>query len=153
MIATLHTTTIAILDAVVVATLYTSVGATAKVSSVVATAKASSVVAMTSDTSRAVARTSEITTVPAIVHAEMLSVNRAEVFSVAIIIAMCAMQMPSVSTTIGRIEVRATEVEVVTMRITAIDAEVPVTSLPIEWAIEIGCCQISLPLPSKQNIT
>ena len=97
-------------------------------------------------------RTPEITTVPAVVHTEVLSVNRAEVVSAAIVVAVCTMQVPSVSAAIGCIEVRTSKVEVVTMRITAIDAEVPVACLPIEWTIELGCSHISLPLPVKQNI-
>jgi len=62
------------------------------------------------------------------------------VLSVYIIVAMSAINVPGVSAAIGGIEVWTPEVEVVTMRIAAIDAEVPVTVSPIEWTIEIGGC-------------
>ena len=44
---------------------------------------------------------------------------------------------PAVTSTIGNVEVRATEVEVVAVRISGVDAEMPVTSVPVERAIEI----------------
>ena len=95
----------------------------------------------------------EISTVPTVVHAEVLSVWGTVVVAMSMIVAMSAYMMPSMCATIGHIEVRTAEVEVVTMRITTIDAEVPVTSLPIEWTIEIGGCYKSIPLPFKQDIT
>ena len=73
-------------------------------------------------------------------HAEMLSVRGAEVVSASMIVTMSAYTVPGMCAMIGHIEVGTTEVEVVTMWITSIDAEVPVTGLPVEWTIEIGGC-------------
>ena len=66
---------------------------------------------------------------------------------VSVIVTISTMNVPSVSTAIGGIEVRTSKEEIVTMRITAIDAEVPVTCLPVEWAIEIAGCYVGIPLP------
>ena len=57
------------------------------------------------------------------------------------------------STSIGGIEMWASEVEVVTSRVVAIDAEVPIASFPIEWAVEIGGCEECVPLPIEQYVT
>jgi hypothetical protein len=109
-------------------------------------------IVMTCDAGRAVAWATEIATVPTVVHAEMLSVRGAEVVSMSMIVTMSAYTMPGMCAMIGHIEVRTTEVEVVTMWITTIDTEVPVTSLPIEWTIEIGGCYKGVPLPLEQDI-
>ena len=74
----------------------------------------------------------EVTAIPAVVHTEVIPVvSRTVVIPVSVVVSMTAMSVPGVSTTIGGIEVWTPEVEVVTMRIAAIDAEVPVTSLPV----------------------
>ena len=67
--------------------------------------------------------------------------------SVSMIVTMSAYTVPGMCAMIGHIEMRMTEVEEVTIRITAIDAKVPVTSLPVEWTIEIGGCDKGVPLP------
>ena len=85
-------------------------------------------------------------------HAEVSSVWGTEVRDTGIIVATSAYAVPGMSTTIGHIEVRTPEVEIVTMRITAIDAEVPVTCFPIEWTIKIGGCDKGLPLPVEQYV-
>jgi hypothetical protein len=61
--------------------------------------------------------------------------------------------VPSMSTSIGYIEMRTTEVEVVTMWIASIDAEVPISSLPPQWAIEIACCTKCLILPIEKYVS
>jgi hypothetical protein len=48
---------------------------------------------------------------------------------------------------------RTPEIEVITMRITCIDTEMPVASLPPQWAIEITCCAESLILPVEKYIS
>lgn len=73
----------------------------------------------------------EITTVPTVVHAEVLSARAAEVFTTSYIVAASAIHVPGMTTTISGVEVWTTEVEIVAMRITGIDAEVPVTSIPV----------------------
>ena len=74
----------------------------------------------------------ELTTVPTVVHAHMLPSWGAEVLTMAIVIAAIAMYVPGMSATIGGIEVGTSEVEVVTVRIAGIDAEVPVACLPVD---------------------
>jgi len=108
-------------------------------------------------TSRYAGRTAvaamEFTTIPTVVHAYMLSSWGTEVISATVVVAAIAVDMPRMSATIGDIEVRTSEVEVVAMRIAGIDAEVPVAGLPVEGAIEIGGCQEGVPLPVEKNIT
>jgi hypothetical protein len=79
----------------------------------------------------------EVTTIPTVVHAEVLSVGGTVVVAVTVIVAVSAKSVPGMGTTIGDIEVRTSEVEIVTVRITGIDAEVPVTSVPVQRTIEI----------------
>jgi hypothetical protein len=69
-----------------------------------------------------------------------------------VIIATSAMRVPGMSTAVGGIEVRASEVEIVTVWVTAIDAEVPVTCLPVKRAVEIGGCHKGVPLPVEEYI-
>jgi hypothetical protein len=59
---------------------------------------------------------------------------------------------PAVTATIDVPEVRATEVEVVAVRIAGIDAEMPVACFPVEGAIEICGCQVGLILPVEQYV-
>lgn len=70
-----------------------------------------------------------------------------------IVIASSAYYVPGVTTTIAGVEHWATEIEVVTVWIAGVDAEVPEAIAPIEWTIEIGCCAECAPLPVEQNIT
>ena len=56
------------------------------------------------------------------------------------------------TTIVGDIDIRATKEEVVTMRIARVDAEVPVTAVPVKRTIEIGCVNIGAVLPVKQHI-
>ena len=79
----------------------------------------------------------EITTVPTVVHTDMLSVRGVEVLTMTVIVAVSANSVPSVGTMIGVIEVRTSEVEVVTVRVAGIDAEVPVAGVPVQRTIEI----------------
>jgi hypothetical protein len=99
-----------------------------------------------------VARATEVAAVPTVVHAEVFSVWSVEVVPVSMIVTMSAYAMPSMCAMIGHIEVRTTEVEVVTMWVTGIDAEVPVACIPVEWTIEIGGCNKGVPLPLEQDI-
>lgn len=101
---------------------------------------------------RTVVWSAEVTTIPAIVHAEVLSVRRTEVLPVSVVVTMSPMNVPGMSTTIGGIEVWTSEEEIVTMRITAINAEVPVACIPVEWAIEVAGCYVGVPLPVEQDI-
>ena len=96
---------------------------------------------------RAVASAMELTTVPTVVHTYVFSSWGTEVLSVTIVVTAISMDMPGMSATIGGIESRTPEEEVVAVRIAGIDAEVPVACLPVEWTIEIGGCYKGVPLP------
>jgi hypothetical protein len=74
------------------------------------------------------------------------------VVAVVIVVTVCAMQVPSVSTTIGKVECRTSEVEVVAVWIAGIDAEVPVACAPIQRAIEVAGSDICLPLCIEQYV-
>ena len=106
-----------------------------------------------SDAGGAVTVAAEITTVPTVVHTDMLSVRGVEVLTMTVIVAVSANSVPSVGTMIGVIEVRTSEVEVVTVWVAGIDAEVPVAGIPVQRTIEIGRCDEGIPLPVKQDIT
>ena len=95
--------------------------------------------------------TTEFTTVVTVVHADVLSAVTI-VAAVSVIVAMATHSVPGMGTAIGVVEVRTSEVEVVTVRIAGIDAEVPVTSVPVQRTIEIGCCYEGIPLPVVQDI-
>jgi hypothetical protein len=51
--------------------------------------------------------------------------------TIAVVVAVAAMQMPGMSTSIGCIECRTSEVEIVAVWIAGIDAEVPITCAPV----------------------
>jgi hypothetical protein len=102
---------------------------------------------------RAVASAMELTTVPTVVHTYVFSSWGTEVLSVTIVVTAISMDMPGMSATIGGIEVRTSEVEVITMRIAGVDAEVPVASLPIKGTVEIAGCNKGIPLPVEEDIT
>ena len=104
------------------------------------------------DAGGAVTVAAVVATVPTVVHADMLSVWGMEVLAMAMIVAVSAYSVPGVCTMIGVIEVRTSEVEIVTVRVTGIDAEVPVTGVPVQRTIEIRSCDEGIPLPVKQDI-
>jgi len=95
----------------------------------------------------------KLPTVPAVVHTYMLSSWCAEMLSAVIVVTASSVNMPGMAATIGGIEVRTSEVEVVTVRIAGIDAEVPVACLPVEGTVEITGCNIGAPLPVEKDIT
>ena len=112
-----------------------------------------SVVRMTaSHTGRAVAWSAEVATIPTVVHTDVVVVMGTIVVAVSVVVAVSAMTVPGMPAVIGGIEVRTSEVEIVPMRVAQIDAEVPVASLPVEWAIEIAGGHEGVPLPVEQDI-
>ena len=107
--------------------------------------------------SRAVAVTTVsvaiVTTVPAVAHTEVFTISSAlEVVAVSVVVAVSAVTMPGMSSAIGGIEVRPTEVEVVAVRIACIDGEVPETGVPVKRTIEIAGCTEGSPLPVEENV-
>ena len=100
-----------------------------------------------------VARTTVVSTIPTVMHTYvMVIVMGTIVVAVAVIVAVTAMTVPGMTSAIGHIEVRISEVEIVTVRVAEIDAEVPVACLPVEWAVEIGGCHKGVPLPVEEYI-
>jgi hypothetical protein len=79
-----------------------------------------------------------VSTVPSVTHSEMVGVVMVDVVVTAAVIPTVSCHVPGMSTTIGGVEYRTTIVEVVTMGIPGIDAEVPETVCPVKWTIEIG---------------
>ena len=63
-----------------------------------------------------------------------------------------AVHVPGVTSTIDAIEVRTSEVEVVTMGIACINAKVPEACIPVERTVEIGGIQVELVLPVQKDI-
>lgn len=53
---------------------------------------------------------------------------------------------------VGVIEMRASEDDHCTVRITCIDSKVPVACVPVERTIEVGCCAERTELPVEKNI-
>ena len=103
-------------------------------------------------TGRAVARATVVTTIPTVVHTYVMPVVATVVVAVTMIVAVFAMTVPGMTSVIGGIEVRTSEIEVVTMRVAQIDAEVPVACLPIQGTVEIGGCHKGVPLPVVEDI-
>ena len=95
----------------------------------------------------------ELTPLPTIVHTNVSLVGSAIEVLMTVIEAVAAIVVPTVTASIGGIEVRPSEIEVVTVGITEIDAEVPITCLPVKWTIEILGCKIGAPLPVEKDIT
>ena len=95
----------------------------------------------------------EVTTIPTVEHAEVRASYGTEVVTTSIVEPSSAYHVPGMSTAIAGVEHWASEVEVVAMRIAGINAEVPETIAPVEWAIEIASCTECLPLPVEQNVT
>ena len=94
----------------------------------------------------------EVSAVPTVVHADVLSVWGTEVLAMAVIVAVSAYSVPGVGTMIRVVEMRTSEIEVVTVWVTGIDAEVPITGVPVQRTIEIRSCDEGIPLPVKQDI-
>ena len=96
-----------------------------------------------------------ISAIPAVAHTHMVVAMyiRTIVAVMSFVVASASVVVPAVSTAIGHIEVWLSKVEVVTMRIAGIDAEVPVSSLPVKGAIEIGSCTEQIPLPGVEYVT
>ena len=96
-----------------------------------------------------------VATIVTVSHAHMMvsgaSWRRTPVATV--IPRVTAVVVPAVTAIIAIVEVRATEIVVVAIGVAGIDAEVPVTCVPIEWTVEVTGCTIGRILPVEQNIT
>ena len=99
-----------------------------------------------------VASVTIVSSVPAVTHTYVAIVVAMEVVAVSVVVAVSAMTMPGVSAAISGIEVRTSEVEIVTVRIACIDCEVPVSCDPVEGAVEVGSRDKGVPLCLQQDI-
>lgn len=63
-----------------------------------------------------------------------------------------AIHSPAMSTSIHGIEMRSAKEEIVSARVSGIDAEMPITIVPVERAIEIGSVEEGTILPVEQNV-
>ena len=72
--------------------------------------------------------------------------------SAAIVVAVTSHHVPGMASAIGGIEYRASEVEVVAVRIAGIHSEVPVAVSPGQRAVEVRGCTEVCPLPVQQHI-
>ena len=88
-----------------------------------------------------------ISAIPAVAHTHMVVAMyiRTIVAVMSFVVASASVVVPAVSTAIGHIEVWLSKVEVVTMRIAGIDAEMPIACFPIEGAVEIAGCDKGIP--------
>jgi hypothetical protein len=82
-----------------------------------------------------------------------VAVMMAEVVTMTVVVTVSADAVPGVTSTIGGVEVRTAEVEVVTVRITCIDTEVPVACVPVEGAVEVRGSNKCVPLCFQQDVT
>ena len=95
----------------------------------------------------------EVTAIPTVQHTEVgASCYRAEVFATSVVISAAANNVPRMTSAIAGIEDRTSEVEVVAVWIAGIDAEVPVATIPVEWAVEVAGGTECLPLPFQQHV-
>ena len=88
-----------------------------------------------------------VTAVPAIEHTKVATTGRTVVVSTRMVIAVSAYIVPSMSATVAGVEHWTPKEEIVTVRITCIDAKVPISSIPVQRTIEVGGINEILPLP------
>lgn len=82
--------------------------------------------------------TTKVPTIETITHTHSRLTTRARTSEVASVVPTSAtIHSPTMTTTIRGVEVRATEEIVVAVWVASVDAEVPVSSVPIERAVEI----------------
>ena len=94
---------------------------------------------------------SVVATGKTVAHAFAFMASMAEVTSM--VPTATTIHPPTVASTIDCPEYGVTEVEVVTVGVAGIDAEVPVAGFPVEGAIEVGGCYIGVVLPVEQDVT
>ena len=96
-----------------------------------------------------------VAAVESVAHSAVLSVAgqcRTERVGATVIVAATAVHVPAVSATIGGIEMRASEIVVVTMRIAGINGKMPVACAPVKRTEEIRGCAEHIPLPAIEDI-
>ena len=94
-----------------------------------------------------------VSPMPSVAHADVASVVVMDVVvATSVIPSVTSNAVPGMSSTISSVEYGTSVVEIVTMWIAGIDAEMPESVCPIERAIEIGGCTECAQLPVKQDI-
>lgn len=92
-----------------------------------------------------------ITAVKSVAHAHSAVAMSWSVAS-AMIPRAVAIHVPAVAASINGIEVWRAKVEIVAVRVAGIHAEVPITGIPIQWAIEVSGISVHAVLPVEQNV-
>ena len=94
-----------------------------------------------------------VSAIPSVTHTKVvMSSAWTEVVTTSVVVTASTYSVPSVSTSVSCIEVRTSKVEVVTMRIACIDAEVPVACIPVKRTVEISSVDKRIPLCFQQDI-
>ena len=93
---------------------------------------------------------SVVTTCESVAHASACMASVSEVTSM--IPAASAIHPPAMTSAIDSPEMGMAKVEVVTVRVAGIDAEVPVAGFPVEGTIEVGSCHEGVVLPVEQDV-
>ena len=93
---------------------------------------------------------SVVTTCESVAHASACMASVTEVTSM--IPAAATIHPPAMTSAIDSPEMGMAKVEVVTVGIAGIDAEVPVAGFPVEGTIEVGSCHEGVVLPVEQDV-
>jgi len=73
----------------------------------------------------------EVTTIPTVMHSGTCATASMEIGATAIVPSSSAYHMPGMAATIAGIEHGTTKEEIITVRITGIDTEMPITAMPV----------------------
>lgn len=73
--------------------------------------------------------------------------------SATMIPAPATVSVPAVPSVVCYHEIGAAKVEEVAARVTGVDAEVPVATVPIQRTVKVGGCRVGAVLPVEQNVT
>ena len=96
---------------------------------------------------------SVVSTVESVSHSHSWSAIRMwSAISTSAVPASSSVHVPAVSASVYGVEVRASEEEVVSARVSCVDGEMPVASVPVEWAIEVSGSQEGSVLPVEENV-
>lgn len=93
-----------------------------------------------------------ISAVESIAHAYPIIASSGTVVAT-IIPRSIAVAVPAVTSAVHGVEVWCTEIEVVTVWVASVYAEVPIACIPIERTVKIGGIAVHAILPIEQNVT
>lgn len=100
-----------------------------------------------------VATFSIVSTMESVSHADSwITIGMSTTESASVIPASSSIDTPAMSTTINRIEMWTSKVEISAVRVAGIDSEVPVAGIPVERTIEVSGIDECPILPVKQDV-